>query len=261
LQSDEPETGPPAPAPVLEKPIDARPGGSAVAAPALPVAPIPAVSEPARVPAPAGLAESGGAERARPLERSRSGARAAAERARPDSADRARSGDRLRAVRSGEASGAPERAQAVVPPPASFGVRLLAGLADALLLGAGQALVLAPVVYYWSGRPLPATPTAVPLLPIVLSLTLLPLAGVLGVAYYIYGWGVRGATPGQGFFELSVESEDGRRPIGLGRAGLRFLGYLLSLASLGVGFLMIAFTGSGLHDRIAGTRVVRGRSA
>ena len=95
----------------------------------------------------------------------------------------------------------------------------------------------------------------------MLALTLVPLAAGLGVAYYVYSWGIRGATPGQRFFELTVESEDGQRPIGLGRAGLRFLGYLLSLASLGVGFLMIAFTGSGLHDRIAGTRVVRGRSA
>ena len=37
-------------------------------------------------------------------------------------------------------------------------------------------------------------------------------------------WGMRGATPGQSFFDLTVESEDGQRPIGLGRAGLRFLG-------------------------------------
>jgi uncharacterized RDD family membrane protein YckC len=30
------------------------------------------------------------------------------------------------------------------------------------------------------------------------------------------------------------------------------------VASLGVGFLMIAFGGAGLHDRVAGTRVVKG---
>ncbi len=233
LESDEPATGPPTPAPRLEKPIEGRPGAAAaLAAPALPALPVPVLSEPARASAPAG------------------------------SADRARSGDRLRAVRSGEVSGASPRAhaQAVVHPPAPFGVRLLAGIADALVLGAAQALVLAPVFYYWSGRALPGAPTEA-LLPIVVSLTLLPLACVLGVAYYVYGWGMRGATPGQRFFELTVESEDGRRPIGLGRAGVRFLGYLLSVASLGVGFLMIAFTGSGLHDRIAGTRVVRGRSS
>jgi uncharacterized RDD family membrane protein YckC len=261
LESDEPATGPPTPALLLEKPVDARGGGAAMAASALPVPPMPVVSEPAPAIAPAGRAEPGRDDRARPLEKPRPEERPRSTETRPDSGDRVRSGDRLRAVRSGEVSGAPARSQAVVRPPAPFGVRLLAGLADALVLGAAQALVLAPVFYYWSGRALPRTPMEVPLLPIVMTLTLLPLAGAFGVAYYVYGWGMRGATPGQSFFELTVESEDGRRPIGLGRAGLRFLGYLLSLASLGVGFLMIAFTGSGLHDRIAGTRVVRGRSA
>jgi uncharacterized RDD family membrane protein YckC len=249
LVSDEPPTGPPAPAPFREKPMDARPAGSAMAASALPVSPLPlsplpvVVSEPARVPA--GLPEARGADRAR-----------------PDSGQRsARSGDRLRPVRTGEASGGAARSPAAVRPPAPFGVRLLAGLADALVVGAAQALILAPVLYYWSGREAPQPSLGASLLPIVLSLTLLPLAAALGVAYYVYSWGTRGATPGQSFFELTVESEDGQRPIGLGRAGLRFVGYLLSLASLGVGFLMIALTGSGLHDRIAGTRVVRSHSA
>ena len=122
-------------------------------------------------------------------------------------------------------------------------------MADALLLGAVEALVLAPVFYYWSGRD---GRTDVSFLPILLSATVLPAAVALAVAYYVYFWGWRGATPGQRFFDLSVEGEDGGGPIGPGRAALRFLGYLLSAASLGVGFLMIAFTGSGLHDRIAG---------
>ena len=51
-------------------------------------------------------------------------------------------------------------------------------------------------------------------------------------------------------------AEDGSEPIGLSRAAVRVLGYLLSGLTLGIGFLMIAFGGS-LHDRLAGTRVVR----
>jgi uncharacterized RDD family membrane protein YckC len=44
-------------------------------------------------------------------------------------------------------------------------------------------------------------------------------------------------------------------------AAARLIGYICSGLVLGVGFLMIAFQGRGLHDRIAGTRVVRrGRS-
>ena len=38
---------------------------------------------------------------------------------------------------------------------------------------------------------------------------------------------------------------------------MRVLGYLLSGLTLGIGFLMIAFGGAALHDRLAGTRVVR----
>jgi len=37
----------------------------------------------------------------------------------------------------------------------------------------------------------------------------------------------------------------------------RALGYLLSAASLGIGFMMVAFSGRGLHDRVASTRVVK----
>jgi uncharacterized RDD family membrane protein YckC len=52
-------------------------------------------------------------------------------------------------------------------------------------------------------------------------------------------------------------AEDGRSPIPLASAVRRALGYLLGVASLGIGFLMVAFSGRGLHDRIAGTRVVK----
>jgi uncharacterized RDD family membrane protein YckC len=80
---------------------------------------------------------------------------------------------------------------------------------------------------------------------------------VLGAAaYYVWSWGIRGATTGQRLLDLMVTSDDGRFPIGAGRAGIRLFGYLLSALSLGVGFLLVPLTGSGLHDRIAGTRVV-----
>ena len=54
-----------------------------------------------------------------------------------------------------------------------------------------------------------------------------------------------------------MEGEDGSSPIGMGRAALRVVGYALSFLVLGIGFLMILFGGRGLHDHIAGTRVVR----
>jgi pSer/pThr/pTyr-binding forkhead associated (FHA) protein/uncharacterized RDD family membrane protein YckC len=141
--------------------------------------------------------------------------------------------------------------------PAGFGERLAAGLVDSALVGLGQLLLVSPIFLYWWARELPLSPLEVPFLPIMLSLVLALLAALLGGVYFVHGWGVRGATPGKRMLQLAVEAEDGRFPIGLSTAVLRLVGYLCSALLLGVGFLMIAVTGRGLHDRMAGTRVVR----
>jgi uncharacterized RDD family membrane protein YckC len=138
--------------------------------------------------------------------------------------------------------------------PAPFGARLMAGLCDTLLVVAVQGLVLSPGILYWRSRELPSE---VPYLAIALSLALIPLALGLGAGYYLHSWGVRGQTLGQRLFGLEVEGEDGSRPPGLSRAFLRLLGYGFSVCLFGAGFLPIAFSGRALHDRIAGTRVVR----
>jgi uncharacterized RDD family membrane protein YckC len=87
------------------------------------------------------------------------------------------------------------------------------------------------------------------------------VAAVLGAGYYVYFWGVRGATPGKRAAGIAVEGVDGTAPIGVGRALLRLLGYVLSGTLLGIGFLMIAIGGHGLHDKLASTRVVRREGA
>lgn len=140
---------------------------------------------------------------------------------------------------------------------AGFGVRLVAGVIDLAIVSAIQALLLAPVARHWWSRELPATPAEVPYFPILVSLAMVPVALVLGAAYYAFFWGLKGATPGKRVLGLTVAAEDGTTPIGMSRATLRVLGYLASGLLLGIGFLMIAFGGTALHDRIAGTRVVR----
>ena len=95
----------------------------------------------------------------------------------------------------------------------------------------GQAVLLAPVAYYWWSRELPRTPGEVPFLPIISTVALLTLAALLAVLYHLYCGGVRGSSPGKELLELRVEAEDGTCPIGLGRAALRLFGYLLSAAS------------------------------
>jgi uncharacterized RDD family membrane protein YckC len=139
--------------------------------------------------------------------------------------------------------------------PADPGRRLGAALLDGLVVASGQALLLGPLAYYWAS--LDAADVA--FLPVLASVTLSFLAVLLGAAYFVGFWGLRGATPGKELLGLVVIDEQGRVPIGPGRAALRFLGYLLSAASLGVGFLMIVASGQGLHDRVARTRVERRR--
>jgi len=146
---------------------------------------------------------------------------------------------------------APKKAEA-----APIEARLAAGLVDAALVGLGQSVLIAPVAYYWWSREWPRDLTVV--LPwLLLSLGLCLVAAALGAIYFVYFWGVQGTTPGKRLMGLAVEASDGRFPIGASQAFVRLLGYGLSAMLLGAGFVMILFGGSGLHDRIAGTRVVR----
>lgn len=71
--------------------------------------------------------------------------------------------------------------------------------------------------------------------------------------------GLTGLTLGKWAAGLRIERNGGGNP-GIGRAFLRhFIGYPLSFALLGIGFLTAALSvhGRGLHDMIAGTIVVR----
>ncbi len=73
--------------------------------------------------------------------------------------------------------------------------------------------------------------------------------------------GFSGCTVGKWVTGLRIERKDGA-PLSFGRATLRhFIGYPMSLATLGLGFLLAAFNreGRALHDVIAGTTVARER--
>jgi len=182
-----------------------------------------------------------------------------------------RPGRRPSADASGDPAHEPSSRPALVAPrpdpagrparrsPASAGSRLAAALVDGVFVLSGQLAVLAPVAWYWWACEAPRTPAEVPYLPVLASFVLPPLALLLGALYHVYFWTVKGATPGKELLDLRVETEDGSSPLGIGCAALRAFGYVLGFASLGVGFAPVAFGGAGLHDRIAGTRVVRGK--
>lgn len=153
--------------------------------------------------------------------------------------------------------GRPE-AGATLPKPAPPGLRILAAVVDGLLVALLQVAVVGPLAFFGVFRPFPDPSGGRSALPIVMSLGLLAAALVLGGAYHVAFWALRGATPGKRWAGLVVLGEDGSR-LGWGRALARGVGYALSAASLGFGFLMIFFGGVGLHDLIAGTRVVQPR--
>jgi len=139
--------------------------------------------------------------------------------------------------------------------PAGFGVRLVAAVVDGMILGI--PLFLTTLV--WGTFALSATGTGPRSLP-SFSFPLLAIAfPMLCLFYFVFFWGYRGATPGKSLLAIVVESEEGESPIGFQRAALRALGYVASLLMMGLGFVLIAFSDDkrGLHDRIAGTRVIR----
>lgn len=92
------------------------------------------------------------------------------------------------------------------------------------------------------------------------STLLLAGLGAAGGAWLLMsfvGWWRWGTTPGKRLLRLWVCDLDGRPGLSPGRAAVRFLGYLLSIATLGYGFLRVALAADGraLHDHLAGTYV------
>ena len=81
--------------------------------------------------------------------------------------------------------------------------------------------------------------------------------GIVNVAYFIGLWAWRGQTLGQIVANVQVVRIDGK-DVDLRTAVLRFVGYIVCVLTLGIGFLMVAFDDrkQGLHDRIAGTYVI-----
>lgn len=125
--------------------------------------------------------------------------------------------------------------------PAGFWIRALAVWLDALWMTIFLLVVS-----------LPLKDTLALMIPGLLSLA-------LGIGVPVVGWGRFGTTPGKRVLGLWVCTVEGDVGIGSGRAALRWLGYLVSGAALGVGFLMVGLAADkrGLHDHIAGTYVCR----
>ena len=71
-------------------------------------------------------------------------------------------------------------------------------------------------------------------------------------------WAVWGTSPGKRALHLRIVDADTGRRMTVRQAGLRTLGYLLTFATFGAGFLWVLFNERKqcLHDRIANTVVI-----
>ncbi|MEK6681978.1 MAG: RDD family protein, partial [Nitrospirota bacterium] len=80
----------------------------------------------------------------------------------------------------------------------------------------------------------------------------------IGIAYSVFFVGWRGQTPGKMALKLKIIQINGEE-MTYGKAFLRWIGYSISGLTLGIGYFMVAFTKQkqGLHDKIAGTYVIR----
>ncbi len=81
---------------------------------------------------------------------------------------------------------------------------------------------------------------------------------LIDVCYFTLFVGWRGQTPGKMLLGLKIIRISGEE-VGYARALLRWFGQGLGLLLLGLGFLMVAFSRQkqGLHDKLAGTYVIR----
>jgi len=83
-------------------------------------------------------------------------------------------------------------------------------------------------------------------------------SAVIDVCYFTLFVGWRGQTPGKMLLGLKIIRISGEE-VGYARALLRWFGQGLGLLLFGLGFLMVAFSRrkQGLHDKLAGTYVIR----
>ncbi len=164
-------------------------------------------------------------------------------------------------TRSGQSINSPE-IDLLLASKAGFWVRAVAYLLDKLLISTLVAvfILLALVILNYMGLSVLneglldfPSPTSLKYLLAVTYGRLL----VDGI-YFTFFHGYGGQTVGKMIMNLRVITIAGTR-LSYGKAFKRWLGYMASGFILWIGYLMVAFTkdNQGLHDKIAGTYVIR----
>jgi uncharacterized RDD family membrane protein YckC len=152
---------------------------------------------------------------------------------------------------------------------AGFWIRLAAALIDFLILIAGLYILYCVISqsFFWifpnvpgviskysdiaCGAPLSAGV-------IWLSATILLALLVAGTIYFVACGAASGQTVGKVSMSIKIIRTDSS-PLDLRYSFIRFLGGVLCVATLGIGFIMVAFDShkQGMHDKMADTYVVK----
>lgn len=139
-------------------------------------------------------------------------------------------------------------------PKAGFWVRVIACFLDSLILGAVQFVIglVLSIAGGAAGDFEGGGSFALFMITWLCSI-------VISITYYVFFTGYNGQTPGKMALRIQVVRSDGS-PLSYGRAFLREIpAKFISALILGIGYLMVAFDRQkqGLHDRIAGTYVIK----
>lgn len=128
----------------------------------------------------------------------------------------------------------------------AFGIDLVAICLTVMVVG---ALALA-VEGFFPGRIFAGLRAAITMGTAVFS-------GVFGIGYLLVCWSVLGQTPGMMLMGLRIVRTNGRK-MTFGHALLRYVGCLLSVVPLFLGFLWILVDPrrQGWHDKLGGTCVI-----
>jgi len=152
---------------------------------------------------------------------------------------------------------------------AGFWIRLAAALIDLLILVVGLYTLYCVISqsFFWIFPNVPGVITAVidiaggaPLSTgiIWLSATILLAFMVASTVYFVACWAASGQTVGNLSMSIKVIRTDSSS-LDLRYSFIRFLGSVLCVATLGIGFIVVAFDShkQGMHDRMADTYVVK----
>jgi uncharacterized RDD family membrane protein YckC len=146
---------------------------------------------------------------------------------------------------------------------AEFPIRAAAYILDVFIVAALFSLITLPWAEHYrelQEAALKESAKAVPDIQVLLRFYALFLSTFLPLrlAYFVGFHAGLGATPGKLLFGLRVVRVDGV-PLTFPRALFRFLAELVSIASMGIGYLVAPLHPErrALHDLMAGTRVIR----